>query len=248
MVFNWATSMAGEARMAGELAHLMGNPVFRAKDLPRGDGRPVLVIPGLFANDFYLQPIRTWLQRLGYTPVTSTLLFNAGCSERLSHQVEAHLRERLSHPDEKVSIIGHSRGGLMAKTLAVRFGEQASHVVFLGSAVGGIERIDVSSITSLDEMPLDNSVARAGVFVRRIIEPECDFPTCGCPFPKDLQSPLHKSTRVLSIYAAGDPIVDEKACVYPSAENIGVTGSHSGLAYNVTAYRAVANFLADSHA
>jgi pimeloyl-ACP methyl ester carboxylesterase len=244
MVFTWATTMAGEARMAGELAQLMADPVFRGKGLPRGDGRPVLVLPGLFANDLYLQPMRTWLRRIGYQPVASTLRFNAGCSERLSRQVEQHLRDGLSREDQPVSLIGHSRGGLLAKALAVRLRAQASHVVFLGSPVGGIERIDVSRIKSIDEMPLDNSVARAGIFVRRMLEPECEFPTCGCPFPEDLQAPLNEATKVLSVYAKGDPIVDERACIYPGGQNMSVSGSHSGLAYNVAAYRAIAEFLA----
>lgn len=245
MVFSWAQAMAGEARMAGELAQLMASPVFRGRELPRGDGRAVLVLPGLFANDLYLQPLHTWLGRIGYRPVVSTLMFNAGCSERLSGRVAQHLRDRLGRQDQPLAIIGHSRGGLMAKALAVRFGAQASHVVFLGSPVGGIERIDVSKIRSLDEMPLDNSVARAGLFVRRMLEPECDFPTCGCPFPVDLQAPLNPATKVLSIYAKGDPIVSEAGCVYPDAWNLGVAGSHSGLAYNVMAYKAIAAFLAD---
>jgi pimeloyl-ACP methyl ester carboxylesterase len=236
--------MAGEARMAAELAQLMASPVFRGRDLPRGDGRPALVLPGLFANDLYLQPMHRWLSRIGYRPVLSTLMFNAGCSERLSHRVEQHLRDRLGRQDQPVALIGHSRGGLMAKALAVRLGSQASHVVFLGSPVAGIERIDVSRIKSLDEMPLDNAVARAGLFVRRMLEPECDFPTCGCPFPVDLQTPLDQSTKVLSIYASGDPIVDERACVYPGAVNLSVAGSHGGLAYNLEAYKAIAEFLA----
>src|SRR5437867_11584794 len=53
-----------EARALGELAALQRDPVFRGHGLPRGDGRIVLVLPGLFGNDLYLQPLHLWLRRI----------------------------------------------------------------------------------------------------------------------------------------------------------------------------------------
>ena len=53
-----------ESRALGELAALQIDPVFHGRGVPRGDGRLVLVLPGLFGNDFYLQPLHGWLRRM----------------------------------------------------------------------------------------------------------------------------------------------------------------------------------------
>src|SRR5436190_10667683 len=88
-----------EAAAVGEWASLMMSSVYRGVAAPRGDGRLVLVLPGMFANDFYLQPMRRWLSRIGYAPVRSTLSANVGCPERLCDQIEQELsRQRQRRP------------------------------------------------------------------------------------------------------------------------------------------------------
>ena len=47
-----------------------------------------------------------------------------------------------------------------------------------------------------------------------------------------------------SIYSGEDPIVPTSACRVPGGRNIEVTGTHSGLPYNVDALRAIAEALA----
>src|SRR5262249_40380798 len=66
-----------ESRAVTELAQLHSAPIFYGRGAPRGDGRVVLVVPGLFGNDVYLGPLRGWLRRIGYTPVRSSLVVNA---------------------------------------------------------------------------------------------------------------------------------------------------------------------------
>ena len=122
-----------EAAALSELAALQLDPCFAGIGLPRGDGRTVLVLPGLFGNDFYLQPLHRWLRRIGYSPTASTLSINAGCPERLTSQVESHLRRsRRRHPGP-VALVGHSRGGLLAWAIASRLQGEASHLALLGS-------------------------------------------------------------------------------------------------------------------
>ena len=82
-----ARMLAAEARSMQELFALQLDPVFRGVGVDRGDGRAVLLIPGLFGSDAYLEPLRSWLRRVGYRPVRSTMVVNAGCPERLRTQV-----------------------------------------------------------------------------------------------------------------------------------------------------------------
>ena len=73
--------LTSEIRSIAEYWQLIPSPVYRGLRVPKGDGRPVLILPGLFGNDAYLQPIFFWLKRMKYRPQRSKLLVNAGCSD-----------------------------------------------------------------------------------------------------------------------------------------------------------------------
>lgn len=249
MVQEAQRALTGEAFAIGELARLMADPVNYGLGVPRGDGRYVVVLPGLFASDFYLTPIRSWLSRIGYRPVESTLRSNVGCPERLSRQVEAALQSKLDRRDRPAALIGHSRGGLLARATAARLQERCSHLILLGSPVGALSwmRVGVGPRRArfAAEAPASEFVMEASAQARRRADPGCDFPNCGCPFPKDVRRALHPDTRVVSIFSRNDPIVPASACRMPDAECIEVGGTHSGLAFNTQVYREIARALAD---
>jgi len=230
---------AREASAWTELAELMADPLYWAP--PRtGDGRAVLVLPGLFGNDWYLGPLRSWLDRAGFRAVRSSLLVNAGCPERLTRRIEGHLARRLKAPEQRVVIIGHSRGGLLGRTIASRLQERASHLVLLGSPVGGITSwAQARGIAG----PATARLQQASDQARRLLDPDCTVPDCGCPFPEDFLRPLHASTNVVSIFSPTDPIVPARACHVPRGRNVEVSGTHIGLAFNRAVYRELAEAL-----
>jgi pimeloyl-ACP methyl ester carboxylesterase len=126
--------LAGAAlRPMAEFGLLLADPVYWGAGVPRGDGRPVLVLPGLFAGDGYLQPLRDWLLRYGYSPVKSGIDRNPGWSEELIRDLAdlalgEHRRSR-----QRVTIIGHSMGGLQGRSVAARLPQIVRHVIALGS-------------------------------------------------------------------------------------------------------------------
>jgi triacylglycerol lipase len=248
-----------EAGALGELAALQRDPAYLGIGVPRGDGRTVLVLPGLFGNDFYLQPLRHWLRLIGYRPVNSTLTVNAGCPQRLRQQVEANLarvraRSR-SGGDKPIAIIGHSRGGMLAWAIAGHLRDAVSHLVLLGSpapavvammsmpgpAPGGPGRGPVGTVPS----GVPNSVAAAGRRSLQLLDPDCNVPDCGCPYTEDLRRPLSAQTRILCVYSRDDQIVPASAAHLEGANNVEVSGTHSGLVYNRAVYPVVARFLAE---
>jgi triacylglycerol lipase len=236
-----APNLANEAFAWAEFVQLLADPVYYGAGVPRGDGRLVLVLPGLFGNDWYLQPLRLWLHRIGYHPVPSTLRVNAGCPERLTRQVEQALERRRQTTRRPVAIIGHSRGGILARAIASRLQEDASHLILLGAPVGAIARWGGTPETM---RPTGNpAVVAAGTRARRLLDPECEAPFCGCPFTQDIQAPLSYSTKVVSIYSREDPIVPAWTCDMPGARNIEVSGTHVGLASNARVYRELAEAL-----
>lgn len=234
-----------EAGAWAELAALWWDPAYTGRGLPRGDGRLVLVLPALLANDLYLAPLRAWLGRLGYRPVCSTLALHAGCPNRVRAQVEAALRARMRWQPGPVALVGHSRGGTLAWVLASRLQDEASHLVLLGSAAGALaEQLRRAPGTGLEALPVAPFVVEAGRRAQWLLDPGCRFPACDCPYPNDLRRPLSAATRVLSIYSREDPIVAPVACAVPGAAQREVGGSHGGLVYNRAVYPALAEFLA----
>jgi pimeloyl-ACP methyl ester carboxylesterase len=236
-------SVVGEGRALAEFVQLFADPLYYGVGAPRGDGRLALVLPGLFANDWYLWPLRSWLARVGFRPVRSTLAINAGCPERLSREVEEELARRRRRAPGPVILIGHSRGGILARAIAARLQDQASHLILLGSPVSLLLRTEQWSSSAVAQAPAASRVAEAGIRARRALDPDCDVPACGCPFPADFARALSKQTKVVSIYSRDDPVVPPWAAPVPGAENVEVSGTHSGLAYNRATYRTLANVL-----
>ncbi len=142
-----------------------------------------------------------------------------------------------------MAIIGHSRGGILARAIASRLGEDASHLILLGSPVGALARWGTSAERY---RPAGNpTVVAAGQRARSLLDPDCEAPFCGCPFTQDMLRPLSYATNVTSIYSRSDPIVPAWTCDIPGARNIEVSGTHIGLACNGQVYRELAAALKD---
>jgi pimeloyl-ACP methyl ester carboxylesterase len=116
-----------------ELSRLLRDPVYWGVGVPRGDRHPVLVLPGLFAGDRSLAPLRRWLRRVGYTPVRSGLDRNPGWSEELAAELEELVERVARERGCPLTIIGHSFGGVLAHAVARRRPADVRHVIALGS-------------------------------------------------------------------------------------------------------------------
>jgi len=107
---------------------------------PRGDGHPVLVLPGLMAGDWSTQILRDYLQGRGYQAVGwgqgTNLGPRQGVEEGMVAQLEA-MNERGGGP---VSVVGWSLGGVYARLLAARRPDLVRSVVTLGSPFSGDPR------------------------------------------------------------------------------------------------------------
>jgi pimeloyl-ACP methyl ester carboxylesterase len=120
-------------RPATEFGLLLSDPIFWGFGVPRGDGHPVLVLPGLFAGDAYLRPLRGWLARIGYTPVRSGLERNPGWSEEVVNELCQVAERAFDRGGKRVSIVGHSMGGVLARSIAARRPNAIDRVIALGS-------------------------------------------------------------------------------------------------------------------
>lgn len=105
--------------------------------VPRGDGHPVLVIPGFFGNDLHMSELQHTIRDHGYAVYGWESGMNMGPSETKAKQLEEHLKNiYAANGNQKVSIVGYSLGGVYARELARRHPELVAHVITLGAPFG----------------------------------------------------------------------------------------------------------------
>lgn len=104
---------------------------------PRGDGHPVLVLPGLVASDVSTGPLRTFLKGRGYAVSGWRQGRNLGLRDGVQDSMVALLKEMNETHGRKVSVIGWSLGGLYARQLAKMMPERVRSVITLGSPFAG---------------------------------------------------------------------------------------------------------------
>jgi pimeloyl-ACP methyl ester carboxylesterase len=107
------------------------------KQAPRGDGHPVLVLPGLAAGDTSTKPLRHFLEHLGYAVSPWQQGPNFGPRDHIIKGLVDRVRALQKEHGRKVTLVGWSLGGAMANALALRMPERVRQVVTLGSPLTG---------------------------------------------------------------------------------------------------------------
>ena len=234
----WWGRHGAELRWQAELGRLMVDPVFAGRGVPRGDGGPVMLIPGFLAGDASLSVMAGWLHRMGHRPHRSGINWNVGCSDRSLDALETRAERIADRAGRPLALIGHSRGGHFAKALGHRRPDLVSKVISLGAGLD--TAFDIS-------IPTRAAVAAVRwVHVQttdRVAKNGCFTDTCRCRFTEDFAGEFPASVPLVSIYSRGDGVVWWEACTVPYARNVEVTGSHIGLAYNRKAYRVIGDAL-----
>jgi pimeloyl-ACP methyl ester carboxylesterase len=195
---------------------------------PKGDGHPVLTLPGLLASDLSMAPMRRYLRELGYDTYAWKMGRNIGGFSRMRAALRDRLAEIHAGTGRKVSVVGWSLGGVYARDLALQAPDLVRCVVTLGSPFANDVR--ATNATRLYE-------ALSG----EAVEDESELRNA---IAGDLPVPA------TSIYSRTDGIVNWRTCLQrPSdtAENIEVyLASHTGLGVNAAALWAVADRLAQA--
>lgn len=184
---------------------------------PRGDGHPVMVLPGFLGSDGYNAALRRYLTRLGYAVHGWAQGRNLGPREGV---LEA-LRERVHYLSERyaapVSLVGHSLGGIFARELARDAPQRVRQVISLGSPfgegrwTGSYPARLFSSLNPPEELPVVEDLL-----------------------------PLAPPVPTTAIYSKGDGIVNWRTArqcplaAHALTQSIQVRGSHCGMTLNPT--------------
>ena len=234
----WWGGHLREVRWQAELARLLADPVWKGVDQPRGDGAPVLLIPGFLAGDQSLSFLSTFLRRIGHTPRRAGISFNVRCSDTALDRLEQVLQHAHLRSGRQVALVGHSRGGHFAKALATRHPGLVSQVITMGSGLD--DPFSISEPTRLAVAGVRELVHRRNP---ELAAKGCFTTACACRYSNDFRSAFPASVPLTSIYSKGDGVVQWQACVVPYARCVEVRGSHVGLAFNRHAYREIARTL-----
>jgi pimeloyl-ACP methyl ester carboxylesterase len=189
----------------------------------KGDGHPVMVLPGLAAGDVTTLPLRRFLEGRGYAVYPWDLGLNCGPREGVVRKLLARIRGIEREHGRKLSLVGWSLGGAMARALAVRVPERVRSVITMGSPLGGHPK--ASNAWRLFEL-------LSGV--------RADDPRL-----RALMS-HHPPVPSTSILSKSDGIVSWPMSLIPhhdTSENIEVSASHFGMGANPAVLWAVADRL-----
>jgi pimeloyl-ACP methyl ester carboxylesterase len=216
--------LALEARGLFSIAGLLAAAPFLAT-APRGQRQAVIVVPGLGATDRSTVAIRGFLGFLGYDAAGWDRGRNMRPAGADLAAVATQIRSMRETSGTPVSLVGWSRGGIIAREASRLAPEAIRMVITLGSPFAA---------------PAAANVAAAW---RRMT---------GTEFPSRTKDELLRVADPLpvpstSIYSRSDGIVAWRACREPEGpgrENVEVRGSHIGLGFNPAALWVIADRLA----
>jgi pimeloyl-ACP methyl ester carboxylesterase len=217
------TLMLLEGRAIHELGAFLGAlPLLSLA--PRGDGHPVLVLPGLVASDISTRPLRSFLRSRGYAISGWRQGRNLGPREGVQRAMVDLVHELGDTHGRKVSLIGWSLGGVYARDIAAELPDAVRSCIMLGSPIHGHPRS--TNAWRIYELASGQSVD----------DPELQLPDPALP-----------PVPTTAIFSRSDGVVAWQCSVEPKtamSESIEVDGSHCGLGAHPAVLYAIAERLA----
>lgn len=193
---------------------------------PRGDGQPVLVLPGLTANDVSTAAMRRFLKSKGYPTYGWEMGFNFGPRQGVEQGLIDLVNSLHDKHERTVSIVGWSLGGIYARQLGKLLPKKVRQVISLGSPFGGSPR--ATNAWRVYEMASGQKSNDTERHMGGAIATPPPVPTT-------------------AIYSRTDGVCAWQNCIEQRseiAENIEVKGSHCGLGHHPAVVYAVADRLA----
>jgi pimeloyl-ACP methyl ester carboxylesterase len=200
---------------------------------PRGDGHPVLLVPGFLSSEVPLLAMQAFLRNRGYAVDMWGFGRNVGLQRKHVAALEQKVRYLHHRHQRKVSIVGWSLGGAFALYVAHHAPECVRGIVTLGSPVtvgaeGSQSSAAAHALYRLVAHPLGSAAHSMQPRVR-LLRARPPVPMSCLYSATDGVVPAHQATF------DGDPALHE---------NIRVPGSHCGLGFNPWVLRIVADRLA----
>ena len=202
---------------------------------PAGRGRPVMLIPGFLAGDTSLTRMAVWLRTGDWTTARSGITWNVDHSGRVVESLRDRLARAVQATGQRALVVGQSRGGAIARALAVLHPDLIETIVTLGSPL--LDQLAVRARTwpSIVGVAALGTMGVPGLFSLGCVNGEC------CTEANEaVLAPFPGTVRFISIYSRSDEVVRWEACLDPAATQIEVVASHIGMGFARPVWTAVA--------
>lgn len=191
---------------------------------PDGDGRPVMLIPGFMAGDNSLTRMAVWLRDGGYTLARSGIRWNTGCMEPTVIELQRRLERATDEAGQPALLVGQSRGGSIARAIAVLAPELVDTVVTLGSPLLDQLAVKPRVWPSIITVGALGTIGVPGMFSVSCLRGQC----CGRTL-EAVTAPFPEHIRFISVYSRSDEVVRWESCLDEAAELLEVDASHIGM-------------------
>jgi pimeloyl-ACP methyl ester carboxylesterase len=194
-----------------------------------------VLVPGFLVEDGFLALLTYWLRAAGYRTRRAGIGINVDCSEKACATLESLLETLATRYGRRVAIIGHSRGGVLAKAVAAARPDLVSGIVTLAAPT--VARFPPSPLL-LGHIAVAAAL-RTG-HLPGLISWRCAVGSCGNRYRRALRAPFPGVVGFVSVFSRRDGFVDWRACRDPAAELVEIESTHIGMAFNADAYRQIA--------
>ena len=216
------------------------SPVFYGAGVPRGHGEPVLLVPGFMAGDLLMLELHRWLQRIGYRSYLSNIPWNNDCPDRTARTLAHRLAQIREDCGRRVRVVGHSLGGMLAKSLVQDHPDLLDRVITLGSPFRSMVKAHPAVVGLWDQLK-----AVQGGLIGRNLHASCGTGHCLCGFVRNMLNPQPRHVAQFAIYSRHDGVAEWSSCIEDDARhNTEVRSTHIGMVFNPDVFRAVGKRLA----
>lgn len=226
---------ANEMRAYGRMVRMVGRGV--AQPAP-GQGTPTLLVPGFLSGDVSLTLLFRELRRHGHRTFRSEIGANVGCTETMVSRLVARLENVAAAEGAPITLVGHSRGGMVTALAARRRPELVAGVVVLSAPITGTLAVASHVRKQLEMLFRLNEKGLRGVLAA-----DCVTGQCAARVAAELSSPFPAGLPFVSVFSRSDAILDWRSCLDPAAELVEVDAGHVGMATDPAVVRIVAEQL-----
>ena len=216
--------LLSEGRVVFEIVSLWFSLPRIRKEVPKGQGQPVLVVPGFATEDCWTSELRHFIASIGYHAKGCELGRIGGQVSDLIPMLIRQTERFAGESNARVRLVGWSLGGYLAREAARDRPDLVEKVITLGTPVVGGPKYTASA-RLLQRRGYDIEAMAAEVKQRE-------------------QTPMH--VPIAAVFSRTDGVVTWEACIdyeNPNVEHFEVISSHLGFIFNADVYRLVAELL-----